>query len=450
MNDIFVNSDAPVFFAVAHNAHVGHRFGRRSSRQCVLLIGGELIADPEVLLDRVADGVQTAVPVGVHDRPAVSRGDRRLRHDAVHLAKMAFGNSEVRRVVHVAVRKHFVHRLRRQLAVRLVRDLFHRITDLLPHLLGKDNGKILLEHIGDAALTGLAVDADDIRIVGPGDVLGIDGQVGHGPLVGIVDILVSHSLGDRILMGAGKCAEDQVPRIRLPRVYLHSGQALIGLADLGHIGEVELRIDAIGEQIHRHCDQVHIPGPLSVSKERALHAVRARQYAELCIRHTAAAVIVGMKAEHDAVPVLEVFVQVFDLGGKNVRHGRLHRRRNIDDGLPVRIGLPDIEHRIADLQGILHFRSVEALRAVFKHEIAVCLVGQLLEELRAIHGELFDLFLILFKDLLALGNGSRIIQMDDRLRRALYGFKSLADDMLPGLGQHLDGHIVRDHISLDQ
>ena len=332
----------------------------------------------------------------------------------------------------------------------LVRDLLDRVPHFLPHLLGKDNGKILLEHIGDAALAGLAVDADDVRIVGPGDVLGIDGQIGHGPLVGVVDVLVSHALGDRILMGAGKRAEDEVSRVGLSRMHLHSGQALIGLPDLRHIGEVEFGIDAVGEQIHRHRDKVHVAGPLPVSKERALHAVRARPYAKLCIRHTAAAVIVGMKAEHDAVPVLEVFVQVFDLGGKNVRHGRLHRRRNIDDGLPVRIGLPDVEHRIADLQGILHFRSVEALRAVFKHEIAVCLVGQLLEELRAVHGELFDLFLILFKDLLALGNGSRIIQMDDRLRRALYGFKSLADDMLPGLGQHLDGHIVRDHISLDQ
>ncbi len=40
--------------------------------------------------------------------------------------------------------------------------------------------------------------------------------------------------------------------------------------------------------------------------------------------------------------------------------------------------------------------------------------------------------------------------MDDGVRGALYRLKGLADNVLPGLGEHLHRHIIGDHIPLDQ
>ena len=40
--------------------------------------------------------------------------------------------------------------------------------------------------------------------------------------------------------------------------------------------------------------------------------------------------------------------------------------------------------------------------------------------------------------------------MDNGVGHPLQRIKGLADDMLPGLGQHLNGHIIRNHVPLDQ
>ena len=287
----------------------------------------------------------------------------------------------------------------------LIRDLLHRVTHFLSHLLRQHDRVILLEHIRDAALAGLAVDADDVRIVGSRDVLRIDGQIRHGPLVGIVDLFVSHSLGDRILVGTGESAEYEVSRVRLPCVDLHPGQALIGLADPGHVCEVKLRIDAVCKQVHSYRDNIHIAGSLAVSEQRAFHAVRARKDAELRVRDAAPAVVVGVETEHYAVSVFHILIQILDLGGKNVRHSCLYRCGNVDDSLPLGRRLPYVQHRVADFERVLHFRAVEALRAVLEHKVAVRLICQFLKELRAVDCEFLDLLLVLFKDLLALGHG---------------------------------------------
>ena len=114
-------------------------------------------------------------------------------------------------------------------------------------------------------------------------------------------------------MGAGKGAEDQISRIGLPGMDLHSGQSLILLTDLRHIGEIQFRIYPVGEKIHRNCYKINVSGSLAVSEKRTLDTVSARKDAELSVRHAAAAVIVRMKAENDDVPVFHILVEVFDL-----------------------------------------------------------------------------------------------------------------------------------------
>ena len=51
-------------------------------------------------------------------------------------------------------------------------------------------------------------------------------------------------------MGAGEGGEDQLAGVRLPFIDVHPGHPLVKLGDFGHIGEVELGVDALGEHIH--------------------------------------------------------------------------------------------------------------------------------------------------------------------------------------------------------
>lgn len=78
------------------------------------------------------------------------------------------------------------------------------------------------------------------------------------------------------------------------------------------------------------------------------------------------------------------------------------------------------------------------LRRVFVHQLsAVC-------------GDFDDLLFRSAEDLLSLGEGSGIVQVDDSALGASQRLKGPVDDVLSGLSQHLHGHIVGDQILLDQ
>ena len=97
-------------------------------------------------------------------------------------------------------------------------------------------------------------------------------------------------------MRTGKCREYQITSIRLTVIYLHSGQTLIHFADMWHIGKIELRINSIGIHVHCDCDDIHVTGTLSVSKQCSLNPVCSRKQSKLCIADTASSVVVWMKA----------------------------------------------------------------------------------------------------------------------------------------------------------
>ena len=53
------------------------------------------------------------------------------------------------------------------------------------------------------------------------------------------------------------------------------------LDDLVRVGDVELRVDAVHEQVHGQIDHVDVSGSLAVAEQRALHTVGAGHHAEL-------------------------------------------------------------------------------------------------------------------------------------------------------------------------
>ena len=154
---------------------------------------------------------------------------------------------------------------------------------------------LVLHHVGDAALARLAVDADD-GLVGAADVLRVDRQVRHPPLVVVVGQRVE-ALLDRVLVAAAERGVDEVAGVRMARWHRQAVAVLGDAAQRVDVGDVELGIDAVAEQVHRQVDDVDVAGALAVAEQRALDAVGAGHHAELGGGDTAAAVVVRVQAE---------------------------------------------------------------------------------------------------------------------------------------------------------
>ena len=206
----------------------------------------------------------------------------------------------------------------------------------------------------------------------------------------------------------------------------------------------------MAHHVHGKSDNIHISRPLPVSEQSSLHTVRACQNPKLRVTDAAPSVIVGMHADGHSVPVFQIFVEKFHLGCKHMRHGDLHRGRDIDDHLVFLYRLPHVQNRIADLKSVIDLCSRKALGAVLKGKIPLRLVRKLLQKLCTVHRKLLNLLPALSKHLLPLGHGRGIIQMHNRPGRTLYRLKGSLYDMLPRLSENLDRHILRNHIPLDQ
>ena len=251
-------------------------------------------------------------------------------------------------------------------------------------------------------------------------------------------------------MGAAERCKDQLSAVRRTLIDVHSGDTLINLNDLRHIGEVQLRIHAL--RIHVQCqrDNIHITGALAVAEQGALDTVAARQQSQLAVCHCTAAVVVGMQGDDNVFSAVEIVVHVLDLVGVDMGHGVGNRYRQVDDHLVVRRRLPDLQHGVADLQRKLRLCSGEALRRILKAEMTLGLFPILLAEFCAKLCDLDDIFLALLKHLFPLCHGGGVIQVDDGMLCALQGFKGLGDDVFPCLRQHLNRYIVRNQILFDQ
>ncbi len=111
---------------------------------------------------------------------------------------------------------------------------------------------------------------------------------------------------------------------------------LDGADDFADVGEVDARIDALRVKIEAERHEAHVAGALAVAEEAAFDPVGAGHHAELRRSDTAAAIVVRMEGEHDAVAAREVAVHPLDLVGVDVGRRHLDRRGKIDDRLALR------------------------------------------------------------------------------------------------------------------
>ena len=223
--------------------------------------------------------------------------------------------------------------------------------------------EVALHDEGDAALPGLAVDPND-RLIAATQVARVDRQIGDLP--GLLWILAHQTLADRILMTAREGGIDQLAHPRVARVQRRAGAFLNHPDDLLRVAEVQTRIDALAVEVHRQGHDVQVAGALAVAEQGPLDPVRTRQEGQLRCSCSTAAIVVGMHRQDDRLAPRDVGREILDLVGEDIRTRDLDRRGQIHDARLLRGRLPDVQHRLADLHGIVRLGGREALGRILE------------------------------------------------------------------------------------
>jgi hypothetical protein len=260
-----------------------------------------------------------------------------------------------------------------------------------------------------------------------------------------------HPLLDGVLVRAGERRVDQVAHVGV------AGMDRQAVAVLGHpaqsvdVRDVQLGIDPLGEQVHGQGDHVDVAGPLAVAEEGPLDAVGAGQHAQLGRRDRAAPVVVRMEGQHDTVAPGDPPQEPLDGVGVEIRRVHLDGGRQVQDELPVGCGLDDVGDRLADLDGELRLGARVALRRVLVEDLrAAHRLLELPAELRGVDGDVDDARLVQPEDHPPLQDRGRVVEVHDGTPGAPHALVGPVDQLGPALHQHLDGHVVRNQVLLDQ
>ena len=147
----------------------------------------------------------------------------------------------------------------------------------------------------------------------------------------------------------------------------------------------------------------------------------------------------------------EVATHPLDRVGVDVGRRHLDRGRQVDDDLPVRRGLEDLDDLVADVDRELEFGARVRLGRVLVIDPRL---GDLLLVLaaqpRALERDVDDPLLVGAEHDFALQHARRVVEVDDRLLRSRDGLVRARDQMLARLGQDLDRDVVGDRTLVDQ
>ena len=147
---------------------------------------------------------------------------------------------------------------------------------------------------------------------------GIDGQVGHFPVVIDVTYCV-HALLDRVLVRTRKSRVDQFTHVRVTGVNWQTIGVLGDVTNLVNISNVKFGVDALREEVESESNDVHVSGSLPVPEEGSLDAVGPGEDPQLGRRDRRSAIVVRMQRQHDGVAAINVVREPFNRVGVEVR-----------------------------------------------------------------------------------------------------------------------------------
>ena len=172
-------------------------------------------------------------------------------------------------------------------------------------------------------------------------------------------------------MRPGERREHQLASVRMPLVHRQLVDRFHRFLDAAHLAEVELRIDALREHVHRHRHQVAVAGALAVAEQRSFDALRARHQGEFGGRDAGTAVVVRVQTDDHAVARREVADEPLDLIRIDVRRGHLHGGRQIDDHRFRRCRTPLACDRGGNFHREVEFGAGETLRRILERDVRV-------------------------------------------------------------------------------
>ena len=224
-----------------------------------------------------------------------------------------------------------------------------------------------------------------------------------------------------------------------------------GLANARHVGEIELWVNALREQIQAQRDEIDVAGALAVAEQAAFDAVRAGEHTEFGSGDAHALVVVRVEREHHGIAVAQIIGNVLHFVCEHVRRGHLHRRGQIDDHRMPGRRLDHVDHRIAHLHRVLRLGSSERFRRILVVQVdALGVALEFLAQVRGIGGELLDARAVFAEHDLALQHGDGVVEVYNGALATAQAFVSLANEVLTGLREHDDCHVVGNELALDE
>jgi len=207
----------------------------------------------------------------------------------------------------------------------------------------------------------------------------------------------------------------------------------------------------LGVHVQRHGHQVDVAGALAVAEQAALDTIGAGHQAQLGGSYAGAAVVVGVQADQHAVTLVDMAAEPLDLVGIDVRRGRLDGGRQVEDQLLRRRRLEHPDHRVAYLDGEIGLGGAEHLRRVLEAPGGFrCRIGQTFDDLRRVDCDVHHAGLVLVEDNATEARCGSVVVMDDGPLGALERLEGAGDQVLAGLGQHLDGDVIGNVLAFDQ
>ena len=226
-------------------AEVSNAAGIRIAVQIVFAVDEVAEFNAIGFADSVADGVQLAVAGTFEDDFLVVGADQDFADPFVaFLLEREVFDFQRRFGIEVILLEDVVDFGRFQFLMLVVRNFLDEVAEVFAHLLRHVDAVVLFHNEAYAALAGLAVDADDVGIVGAAHIMRVDVQIRAGPVLFVVFFAEMHALGDGVLMGTGESGEDQLAGIRLTRMDMHAGHSFVCFHQFRHVGEIQARIDA--------------------------------------------------------------------------------------------------------------------------------------------------------------------------------------------------------------
>ena len=157
-----------------------------------------------------------------------------------------------------------------------------------------------------------------------------------------------------------------------------------------------------------------------------------------------------MHTDNNMVSISQVAAKPLNTVSIHIGSRHFHRGRQIKDNRLLRARLPYIEHGLTYLQGKVHFRAGKALGRILVAHGHIAVLGLLQYQLRPLLCQGDNLLAALFKDHVTLQSGGGIVEVDNGLSCSLDGGKTLANKLFSSLGQHLNNHIFRHLITINE